>query len=64
MNTQHTDALSIALDYYVTAAINYDLMNRDGCYVGSDDRDNCRDDVVQAIDALITARIRDLVKVG
>lgn len=64
MNTQHTDALSIALDYYVTAAINYDLTHRDGRYVGSSDRDNCRDDVVQAIDALITARIRDLVKVG
>ena len=62
MTTQHTNALSLALDYYVFAAILY---HRNGGHDHSvSDHDVCREDLVKAIDALITARIRDLVKVG
>ena len=55
------DDLQRALDNYIDAAIYHKSGGPDA---SSAYRDDTKLDVITAIDALITARIRDLVKVG
>lgn len=57
------DDLQNALDDYVDAAISYAASNSHND-ASRAYRDSMKLDLVAAIDALITARIRDLVKVG
>lgn len=61
--TQMTDcdagyALQDALDSYVRAAIDYDASNSD--YRDPSYRNKCQADVVDAIDALIMLRIKQI----
>ena len=57
------DDLQNALDDYVDAAISY-AANNDHRDASSAYRDGKKLDLVAALDDLIKARIRDLVKVG
>jgi hypothetical protein len=55
-------ALQDALDDYVEAAIDYRAADRE--YRSSRERDERQVVLLAALDALITARVRELVRVG
>ena len=58
------DDLQRALDNYLDAAISHAASRANDGWANAAYREDTKLDVITAIDALITARIRDLVKVG